>query len=711
MGGRWLGHLCGRRLTTGVMVVAILLLWWSAPTVAAIHPHPRLWLAPAVLSDLKEKQSRNDAPVDGAKLLALVAPSGRFLAAAGAARTAATALMPQASGRNLCRNGQFVMNADVHLRGRDSIELVGTPEQPCRVMGNQHRFVVDGDRWSGDFKMRYAEVNEVGTASLELLGGAVAGNYATLNGGSIDIQHTIFRRSGGFNLYTAGRATIIFNYNEYADDNAVPAGGPSAEFAVWFTEQGSADTRKYFQGNTIRRAYARFLGPGWVIGREPKCKADCEGQSNVFIGRRVGFEVGPGSYAAYNYVHTDLDVSPDTDYWSQVSSVGAIASGAIVEHNIFRAAHWVAIAVHGELRFNVLAEAHGHDFVRLGSGGTVHHNILFGKYQGMDRYSTGQPFAVLPAIFGLFQAGNSLSFYNNTIDARSAATLLWVNDGAMVRSFRNNVAYGIQLTTAGCPAEPSCTSAVGLSDQEGFAAVAPPRALYLDYNDFFYDSNTSRRRTYAIAVAGKRLCDPGWGGHDLGTCPNGGVDPEFRGPLPIASLRSPLGEASGFPFNDGEILDRTYSVSEMLMYFRWVYAPRSGSPLIGAQDPQDGPGDIGAVQVRDLPETAPAIVTTNKRPMVHAGGSFAVDSLVARLSGYAADDGLPSKVLSVRWTKVSGPGDVRFDEETEGITNAQFTVPGTYVLRLTASDGALDSHADARISVGRAPTTTPSSIR
>src|SRR4029079_5342807 len=99
-----------------------------------------------------------------------------------------------------------------------------------------------------------------------------------------------------------------------------------------------------------------------------------------------------------------------------------------------------------------LAEPHGHDFVRLGSGGAVHHNVMTANHPGIDTYSTGTAFVGVPTGFGLFQRGNSLSIYNNTIDARGLGnSLLWVRDGAMVNSYRNIVAYKLRLSASGCP--------------------------------------------------------------------------------------------------------------------------------------------------------------------------------------------------------------------------------------------------------------------
>src|SRR4029077_17178418 len=71
----------------------------------------------------------------------------------------------------------------------------------------------------------------------------------------------------------------------------------------------------------------------------------------------------------------------------------------------------------------------------------------------------------------------------------------------------------------------------------------------------------------------------------------------------------------------------------------------------------------------------------------------------AQLSGSAADDGLPNKTLTVLWTVVSGPGSVTFANPQSTSTTAAFSVAGTYVLSLTASDGSLSSSAQCTITV------------
>lgn len=45
-----------------------------------------------------------------------------------------------------------------------------------------------------------------------------------------------------------------------------------------------------------------------------------------------------------------------------------------------------------------------------------------------------------------------------------------------------------------------------------------------------------------------------------------------------------------------------------------------------------------------------------------------------------------------RWSQVSGPGSVTFSNPTNLITTATFSATGVYVLRLTYTDGSIDSN-------------------
>ena len=90
----------------------------------------------------------------------------------------------------------------------------------------------------------------------------------------------------------------------------------------------------------------------------------------------------------------------------------------------------------------------------------------------------------------------------------------------------------------------------------------------------------------------------------------------------------------------------------------------------------------------------------NQAPTVNAGPDQTITlPNVASLDGTVGDDGLPSGTVTTTWSKVSGLGPVTFGNVNVLDTSATFSQAGTYVLRLTADDGALTSSAEVTITV------------
>jgi uncharacterized protein YjiK len=92
----------------------------------------------------------------------------------------------------------------------------------------------------------------------------------------------------------------------------------------------------------------------------------------------------------------------------------------------------------------------------------------------------------------------------------------------------------------------------------------------------------------------------------------------------------------------------------------------------------------------------------NRAPVVEAGPDQTVRwPDPALLQGTVSDDHLPSPpdALTTVWSMASGPGTVDFDDPSALATTADFSVPGTYVLRLSADDGALSSADSLSVTV------------
>jgi hypothetical protein len=100
----------------------------------------------------------------------------------------------------------------------------------------------------------------------------------------------------------------------------------------------------------------------------------------------------------------------------------------------------------------------------------------------------------------------------------------------------------------------------------------------------------------------------------------------------------------------------------------------------------------------------------NRPPVVFAGLDQQLNAtrfpFAADLSGTVTDDGLPNPpgVAATTWSQVSGPGSVTFTDERARNTTVDFPGVGTYGLRLTAHDGALQNWDDVSITIQLAST-------
>jgi hypothetical protein len=91
-------------------------------------------------------------------------------------------------------------------------------------------------------------------------------------------------------------------------------------------------------------------------------------------------------------------------------------------------------------------------------------------------------------------------------------------------------------------------------------------------------------------------------------------------------------------------------------------------------------------------------IPTNAAPEVTARAEV-VEAAIVQLNGSALDDTLPGGDLRMEWTLVSGPSRVVFADPSRADTTATFTTAGTYVLRLTATDGEFTVSDDLTVEV------------
>lgn len=130
-------------------------------------------------------------------------------------------------------------------------------------------------------------------------------------------------------------------------------------------------------------------------------------------------------------------------------------------------------------------------------------------------------------------------------------------------------------------------------------------------------------------------------------------------------------------------------------------APANAASVVLRVQTAREPDDVGLAWFDDL-ALAPA-AAVNQAPVVNAGADRVTQSLTLALDATVTDDGQPNGTLNSMWSLVSGPGTVTFADATAVDTSATFSVAGTYVLRLTASDGQLAGVDEVTVQAGAAP--------
>ena len=90
----------------------------------------------------------------------------------------------------------------------------------------------------------------------------------------------------------------------------------------------------------------------------------------------------------------------------------------------------------------------------------------------------------------------------------------------------------------------------------------------------------------------------------------------------------------------------------------------------------------------------------NTAPLVSAGSDGTVTLPGSGMvMGSATDDGIGGGAVTVLWSQVSGPGTASFGSAAAAVSTVDFNAVGTYVLRLSASDGELSASDDVQIIV------------
>ena len=106
-------------------------------------------------------------------------------------------------------------------------------------------------------------------------------------------------------------------------------------------------------------------------------------------------------------------------------------------------------------------------------------------------------------------------------------------------------------------------------------------------------------------------------------------------------------------------------------------------------------------QVRAVFDSISGFPSGNDAPQVNPGTApEAVSGTAAALGGSTADDARPAgSALDTTWSLVSGPGTATFANPKSAATSVTFSAGGSYVLRLTATDGMATAFQELNVNV------------
>jgi hypothetical protein len=512
----------------------------------------------------------------GAAATAAVAALAASLAAAPA-RAAPVTILP---------GQEITLTDDVVLATTDNFTAGAAGGARCKIhgAGKQIRTAPDDpanpNPWTGTLTIQACDLDGLGSDMLAAID--VTGTN------SVTIQDSTFSNGGLVSVGLSGAMNVLFQRNRMEANNLYPVVSFEPSSSPAFIATGRSTGMKLFQGNLILKGRAHFESTNnWLIG------GDTPAESNVLVGLRAGFKVesSDDNIVRGNYTHTMIGAIG----WNQVKNMSVIqGSGNLVEHNVFRGFNWLIELTGGaEVRYNLLFDAveRGWVLYQAKAGNKVHHNVLVAVKSG--QYEPAGAFVLETDTSGL---PDNAEVYNNTVDGNgvcnpgvSEGAVVFHNGGdnmgntalSVLQSMRSNAFTDMRLDMG--------TTLVGVYPNE--MMTPPPVHLgYSDYN-FFYNPDSPVKEIYGVGMS------DGFGMHDVPAHVVGGtstdtmnVKPAFAGPLPHT-----------FPFEDDgthqyDLANGTTTVCQVLAYYRQIYTPTAGSPLVDHGDPMEGAGnDIGAI--------------------------------------------------------------------------------------------------------------------
>jgi len=396
-----------------------------------------------------------------------------------------------------------------------------------------------------------------------------------------------------------------------------------------------------------------------------------------------------------------------------------------------------------------------HQFSGAGSTRNIYrNNTIFNCNRGIGLYSDSDTWVynnlIYSNVVGIYlnYGSSSVRVFNNTLDRNQGGIIIENSAGGGHQIVNNLVTstlkFGSIRAASGAGTtfftnNLSCDNLTpNFSDETG-RAVLSGNLFGNQYDAGFVNAgasdyhllSSSSARGAGVSLASLFSTDRYGVPRPQGAWSIGAV--EFTGGTPINNqpVVSSIGDVSilkntatsqiGFTVSDvetaaGSLIVTGSSSVQSLVSNAGIQFGGSGNNRSVTITPQNGAVGVATITItvsdgvnstlRTFQLTVTEPVVTNQGPNVSAGPNQTITlPLFATLQGAVTDDGLPSPpgVTTISWEKESGPGNVTFGNTASPTTTATFSAPGSYVLLLTATDGALTSDDSVSITVNPQP--------
>src|SRR4051794_38383117 len=171
---------------------------------------------------------------------------------------------------------------DLLLAGADTLEIRGTAEKPCTLVGGRYR-IRSETGWTGTVKIAHCTIKDLGglqkrsdSTGLFIGNGLPALDLKVGGKGDVTVENCTFDACSAIHLQTDDKSTARFRNNTIPDSSVVAITKNVEHSGDAFLATGNSREKKLFQGNSFARGKVVFRAPNWLVG------GDSDADANLF---------------------------------------------------------------------------------------------------------------------------------------------------------------------------------------------------------------------------------------------------------------------------------------------------------------------------------------------------------------------------------------------------------------------------------------------